>query len=498
MVYAELTMTSQIEFDREQLEKLDKEDLILSILALQEQVRELGQTVVKQAAEIHELRDQLAKNSRNSGKPPSSDGLKKPKTRNLRRKNGRRSGGQEGHPGHTLKMVEKPDHVEHYEVSACPECAADLRAVEACEFERRQVFDVPPVRIEVTEHRAEIKVCPQCEKRVKAKFPSDVTQPVQYGLCIKAQAAYLNNYQLIPLARTCELLGDFYGHAPAEALILDANATLVDQIEPSLEATRQQLMASPVVHFDESGLRVEGKLNWLHVASTDWLTYYTVHPERGQEGMRAMGILPAFQGRALHDHWKPYFTFNQCQHALCNAHHLRELQFIVDQYQQSWAEEMIHVLLNIKAEVDAAPLEHMSLAPERLTHFEQRYDELISQGLKANPPPAHPPPKKRGRKKQSPPKNLLDRLQQFKPQVLAFMHDFRVPFDNNLVERDVRMVKIKQKVSGAFRTRPGAETFCAIRTYISTVRKHNLNVIDAIHDALSGNPFIPATLAQVA
>jgi transposase len=491
-------MTLPVEFGREQLEKLDREDLILIILALQQQVRELQQTVARQVAEIQELCDQVAKNSRNSGKPPSSDGLRKPKTRNLRRKSGRRSGGQEGHPGHTLKMVEKPDHVEVHEVSECPQCSADLRAVEACEFERRQVFDVPPVRVEVTEHQAEIKVCPQCGQRIKANFPAEVTQPVQYGLRIKAQAAYLNNYQLIPLARTCELLGDFYGHTPAEALILDANTTVVDQIEPGLEATRQQLIASPVVHFDESGLRVEGKLNWLHVASTDWLTYYTVHPKRGQAGMRAMGILPAFQGRALHDHWKPYFTFNQCQHALCNAHHLRELQFVVDQYQQSWAEEMIHVLLDIKAEVDAAPLEQMSLVPERLTHFEQRYDELIGQGLEANPPPADPPTKKRGRKKQSPPKNLLDRLHQFKPQVLAFMYDFRVPFDNNLVERDVRMVKIKQKVSGAFRTRTGAETFCAIRSYISTARKHGLNVIDAIHDALSGYPFIPATLEAVA
>jgi transposase len=491
-------MTSPVEFERSQLAQLDKEELITIILALQQQVQELQRAVAEQATEIQKLRDQLAKNSRNSGKPPSSDGLKKPKTRNLRRKNGRRSGGQEGHPGHTLKMVEKPDHVEHYEVSACPQCAADLQTIEACEFERRQVFDVPPVHIKVTEHRAEIKVCPQCEKRVKAKFPSDVTQPVQYGLRIKAQAAYLNNYQLIPLARTCELLGDFYGHTPAQALILDANAALVDQIEPSLEATWQQLIASPVVHFDESGLRVEGKLNWLHVASTEWLTYYTVHPKRGQEGMRAMGILPLFQGRAMHDHWQSYFIFDHCQHTLCNAHHLRELQFVMDQYQQSWAEEMSQVLLDIKAEVDAAPLEHMSLAPERLTHFEQRYHELISQGLKANPPPAHPPPKKRGRKKQSPPKNLLDRLLQFKPQVLAFMYDFRVPFDNNLAERDVRMVKIKQKVSGTFRTRTGAETFCAIRSYISTVRKHNLNVIDAIHHALSGNPFIPATLQLVA
>jgi transposase len=489
-------MTSQL--DRSQLEKLDKETLISIILTLQQQVCELQKAVAEQAAEIQRLRDQLAKNSRNSGKPPSSDGLKKARTRNLRKKTGRRSGGQKGHKGQTLKMVEQPDHVQTHQAIQCPDCATDLRSVEPCEVQRRQVFDIPPVRVEVTEHQAEVKVCPCCGKRVKGDFPSDVTQPVQYGPRIKAKISYLNNYQLIPWARTCELLGDFYGHTPAEALVLESNAAVVDGIEPSLDATWQQLIASDVVHFDESGLRVEGRLNWLHVASTNHLTYYGVHPKRGQEGMKALGILPAFEGWAVHDCWRSYFVFDNCLHALCNAHILRDLLFIVEQYEQSWAEKMIKLLLDIKAEVDVAPVDQMSLPPERLAHFEQRYDELISQGLAANPPPADPPPKKRGRKKQSAPKNLLDRLQEHKLKVLAFMYDFRVPFDNNLAERDVRMVKIKQKVSGAFRTRTGAETFCAIRSYISTARKHGLNVIDAIHDALTGSPFIPSTAGGVA
>ena len=486
------------ELDRSQLEQLDKETLITMLLNVQQQLQQLQQTVAEQVVVIQSLRDQLAKNSRNSGKPPSSDGLKKPRVQNLRQKSGRQPGGQPGHSGHTLKLVENPTHTQVHRVAVCANCAANLQAIEPCDHERRQVFDIPPVQIEVTEHQAEIKVCPGCGHQTKADFPAEVTQPVQYGHRLKAQAAYLNNYQLLPWGRSCELLGDFYHHTPAEALIQEANTSLVEQIVPSLEAIQQGLIGAAVAHFDESGLRVEGQLNWLHVASTADLTYYQVHPNRGQVGMEASGILPEFKGRAVHDHWSAYFHFQQCHHALCNGHHLRELQFIVEQYQQPWAQAMIELLLDIKAEVEATPPAQLALAPERLTHFEQRYDDLIAQGLKANPPPANPPPKKRGRPKQSPPKNLLDRLQQHKAETLAFMYDFRIPFDNNLAERDIRMVKVKQKVSGAFRTRPGAETFCAIRSYISTVRKHGLNVIDAINDALTGNPFIPHPIEGIA
>ena len=478
-----------LNLDHKQAAKLDEETLIAIILELQ-------QIVAKQAAEIQSLRDQLAKNSQNSGKPPSSDGLKKPRTRSLRKKSGRNSGGQRGHQGHTLKMVAEPNHVEVHEISICPHCATELASVKPHEYEKRQVFDIPPVQMEVTEHQAEIKVCPGCGEQVKGNFPAEVTHPVQYGLRIKAQAVYLNNYQLIPLARTSELLGDFYGHTPTEAFVLASNAAMVQQVETSLEAIKQQLSNAEVVHYDESGLRVEGKLNWLHSAGTNRLTYYGIHPKRGKDAMKAIGILPAFEGIAVHDHWKSYFTFDNCQHALCNAHHLRELLFIHEQYEQPWAHEMSELLLDIKDEIETAKSQQTTLSAERVTCFEQCYDKLIIQGLDTNPPSANPPPKKRGRKKQSPPKNLLDRLQQFKPQVLAFMYDFRVPFDNNLAERDVRMVKVKQKVSGAFRTRNGANTFCSIRSYISTIRKHDLNVIVALHNALGGAAFIPSMVVE--
>jgi transposase len=485
--------------ERPQLEKLDQTSLIEIILAMQEQLADQGELIEALQAQlaaqqrvVQTLQDQLAKDSHNSSQPPSSDGLKKARTRSLRQKGRRPKGGQPGHQGDTLKMVAEPDHVEVHPVQACPHCQTDLTAIEAIGYEKRQVFDVPPVRLEVTEHQAEIKPCPGCGAQVKGLFPAHVSQPTQYGPRLKAQASYLNNYHFIPLARTAELLTDFYGQAPSEAVVIEANQHLVEQTQPTLERIKQQLLAADVAHFDESGVRVEGKLHWLHGASTPDLTYYHVHRQRGQAGMAAGGILPAFQGGAVHDHWSPYLKFNTCRHYFCNAHHLRERQFIVDQYHQSWAADMAHLLLDIKAEVEATPTPAMTLPPDRLAYYETHYDMLLAQGRAANPTPDQLPPKKRGRPKQSPPQNLLDRLQKHKSGLLAFMYDFRVPFDNNLAERDVRMVKVKLKVSGSFRTFSGAETFCAIRSYISTVRKQGHHVLEAIHDAFVGQPFIPS------
>ena len=285
-----------------------------------------------------------------------------------------------------------------------------------------------------------------------------------------------------------------YGQTISDGVVEKANEIIAEKVQPALEVVKEQLINSTVLNFDETSLRVIGKLHWVHVTSNPHLTYYEVHPKRGSQATADIAILPKFQGTAVHDHWKPYFSYQDCSHALCNAHHLRELVFVYEHYEQQWAENMIKLLLEIKEEVELTKDYQDFLPPQKIIAFEERYDVLIAQGLELNPSPSQPSTKKRGRVKQSPPKNLLDRLNDFKSQTLAFMHNFQVPFDNNLAERDVRMVKLKQKISGAFRSKHGADTFCLIRSYISTVRKNALSVIDALLSALDDQPFIPSTL----
>jgi transposase len=469
----------------------------LTLLGQQQELANKQQEHIAQLeARVQALEAQQAQNSRNSSKPPSSDGLKKPRPKSQRKPSGKKPGGQPGHTGHTLKAVRHPDHVVVHRVQQCGHCRAALDQVEVNGYETRQVFDLPPVRIEVTEHRAEVKRCPECRQTNTAGFPATVTQPVQYGPEIKAQAVYLHQNHFIPLERTAEILTDLYGQPLGEATILAACQTVADQVKPVQAAVKAHLLqTSDPVHFDETGMRVEDQLRWIHVASTEDLTYLALHDRRGAQALADIGILPHYQGTAIHDGYRSYYQFAGVAHGLCNAHHLRELRFVHEQYQQDWADQLSQLLVEIKDTRESAQQQgRPGLSSVQLAAFESRFDGLLAQGYRANPPPPEPPPKQRGRKKQSKPLNLLDRLRDHKPEVLAYMYDFKVPFDNNQAERDLRMVKLKQKVSGCLRTQAGAELFCLIRSYTATARKNGRSALDALRLALIGSPFFPAVV----
>jgi transposase len=453
---------------------------------------------------LNELEDRLAKNSRNSSKPPSSDDINKPKPKSLRGKSSKKPGGQKGHPGTTLSMVENPDHVVIHSPEECEGCGETLprqsSSGEVRGYERRQVVDVPALlALEVTEHRAWRERCFGCGSITTAALPVEASAQVVYGPRIKALSVYLMNYQLLPYERTSELLEDLFGGglAPGVGTLRSALERCFEGLEETEEALKEGLRKARVSHFDETGLRVEGEGMWVHVASTDDLTHYAVHGKRGAGAMEEIGILPRFSGVAVHDGLSGYrLVARRCSgHALCNAHHLRELKFVEEEHEQEWAGRMKALLWQIEEAVrEEAASGGTRLKPERVEEFEVRYRRLLKAGLEANPPPERTG--KRGRPKQSKGKNLVDRLDKHREAVLRFMHDFRVPFDNNQAERDIRMVKVRQKISGGFRTKEGARIFCRIRGYISTVRKRGENVLAALESVFMGDPLVPSLLAE--
>lgn len=466
---------------------------------LREQMTALLERVQELEARLARLA-RLAKDSHNSSKPPSSDGLKRqlPRTRSLRRKTGKKPGGQLGHPGETLHLVAEPDAVMEHRPTVCAACQASLEggeegtAVEIVARERRQVQDLPPIRLRVTEHQVLSLRCPACQQVTAGAFPAEAPSRAQYGPRLRALVVYLVAQQFVPYARARDLLADLTGAHLSVGTLVEWVQQSAESLKPVEEALKQALRRAPVLHSDETGVRRSGRLAWAHVASTAQLTHYAIHTKRGSEATSEIGILPGYRGVSVHDGWKPYQAQTTCRHALCNVHHLRELTFVEEQYDQLWARDLKDLLLEMRTATERARAHGLAQLPAlQRDALVARYEQLLALGLAANPPPHHRP-RQRGRLKQSPTRNLLERLLLGQGQVLAFLDDLTIPFDNNQAERDLRLLKTQQKVSGCFRSDPGGDAFARLRSYLSTLRKQGVALLGALSTLFTGSPLYPA------
>ncbi|MFG6528362.1 IS66 family transposase [Sulfitobacter sp. M23508] len=443
-------------------------------------IAELEAALASMAQENADLRRQLAKNSSNSSKPPSSDGLKKPAPRSLRGKSGKKSGGQAGHRGDTLRQTATPDFVHRHEAEYCGACQYGLTAGMIKGVERRQVFDIPVPRLEVTEHEAAIYCCGHCRAMTTADFPDGVNAHVQYGPRLRAAAVYCNVQQLIPEDRVCQLLRDLFG---ATSLCAASVTNWVNGAARTLGGVVEHILArlteGGVRHLDETGLRVAGKLHWLHSISDLAFTHYRLSAKRG--------AVPAFLngGTIVHDHWKSYYAHMSGvdTHALCGAHHLRELKAIEEIEKEPWACAMSALLTGANhLKCAAQGRGETELSASVYQGIIIKYMAILAEGLAFHErqPPLTPKPGTRGRKARRPGHNLLIRLRDYRDDGLRFLTDFTVPFTNNQAERDLRMMKLRMKISGTFRTLEGAQVFADIRSVISTVRKHGGNILETL------------------
>ncbi len=480
----------------ERIAELEAENAALraqvsEIVVLRAQIQEL-------VAQNQQLQARLAnatRDSHNSSKPPSSDPLARKRPRSQRRRSGKKPGGQLGHPGETLHLVATPDELVEHRPAVCTTCQAPLDEAAPVEgYERRQVHELPPVRLLVREHRALHVRCPACAQLSVGTFPAEAPSRAQYGPRLRALCVYLVEQQLVPYARVRELFADLLGAHISVGTLTRWVQQGAETLRPVEEQIKAALQRAPVLHSDETGVRRAGKLAWAHVASTARLTHYAIHAQRGHEATEAIGILPGYRGVSVHDGWKPYRHYTACRHALCNIHHLRELTFLEEEYHQTWAKDLKGLLLAMKAAVEQARIQGEQRLPDTERHtFISHYEDLLSAGLAANPPPASPERRagQRGRVKQSPARNLLERLWLGQQEVLAFLEDFTIPFDNNQAEQDLRMLKVQQKIAGSFRADSGAEAFARIRGYLASLHKQGVALLAALETIFIGQPLSP-------
>jgi transposase len=455
---------------------LDSADKTVLIHLLQEQNNLLKEKYQRLEKRFNVLESRLAKNSSNSSKPPSTDTKKRKKllkTTSSKKRTGKKPGGQPGHKGRYLKMSVKPDEILSLPVDACGHCHHKLTSTKAT-LEKRQEFEIPPPRIWVREYQAQEKYCKQCGYTTTACFPDKITHKTQYGPRAKSLLVYMNQYQLLPFERASEFFETVYGHRISPGTIVHAVNTLADRLEQVENAIKSRLVKSSLVHCDETGINVTGNKHWLHTVGTEQLTHYAIHEKRGRKATEAIGILPEFKGTMVHDHWKSYFTYKECEHGLCNAHHIRELRFLYEHHHIKWAKKMSILLIEINEEKNKqmTTQNKKSFSPYRLKKYNDRYDAILHKALK-----------EQARRGTIDSHNLLKRLTAYKDSVFLFMTDFTVPFTNNLSERDIRMTKVKQKISGCFRTKTGGENFCRIRGTLSTAKKNKKNIFTILQDA---------------
>ena len=462
-----------------QLSHAEKDALILMLQ---------GQIAALQEA-VKQLQSRLNMNSRNSSKPPSSDGLNKPAPKSLRVGGQNPTGGQKGHPGRTLSQATQPDKVVVHGVpDQCQACQRKLAF--AYVGETRQVFDLPSLQFEVTEHHAMQSIC-SCGRVHTGEFPVGVNATVQYGPRAQAAMVHLNQNHAVSVQRTAALMKDLFGLSVSQATVIKAGVASAAILQPTADAIGQAAVSADVLHADETGLRVAKKLHWLHVLASDTLTWMGCHPKRGTEAFDALALLQQFKGVLVHDGWMPYKAL-QCQHALCNAHHLRELTYLLEEQGQAWAGDMIELLShasrldNVNCADGQSPKYDSQKYQGEVRDLRDLYEAILAQAQVDNPVVASTG--KRGRPKQSKATNLIGRLRDYRDDVWRFMTQPDVPFTNNLAEQAVRMPKVKQKVSGCFRTLPGAQTYCVIRSYCATMHKQGANVFESLVAAFNGAP----------
>jgi transposase len=472
--------------DLTKLSHSQKDDLIRVLWSmLQGQAKQIAAL----QSQVVELQSRLNKNSHNSSKPPSSDGLNKPAPKSLRSAGEKPSGGQKGHAGSTLSQACEPDKIVVHNVpDQCQACQRELPF--AYVHETRQVLDLPVLKFEVTEHHAMQAIC-SCGHVHTAEFPAGVNASVQYGERAQAAMVHLNQNHAVSVQRTAALMKDFFGLAVSQATVVKAAQASADILRPTVQDIGQAIARSAVAHADESGLRVARTLHWLHVLASETLTWVGCHPKRGGEAFESLALLQQFRGVLVHDGWMPYKAL-ECQHALCNQHHLRELTYLLEECGQAWAGDMIELLTH------ANHLDNLNCADARTPNYDSQkyqgkvrdlralYDAILAQAQAQNP--IAPATGKRGRPKQSKATNLIGRLRDYSDDVWRFMTQPDVPFTNNLAEQTVRMPKVKQKVSGCFRTLHGAQTYCIIRSYCATMHKQGANIFDSLVAAFKGAP----------